>query len=627
MSSVFINNNNVENKYNKLNIRVPESRLKTFCSPSSDVQVLGCLFLEPTLLKSYKLDTSDFLDTFHQIIFAAIFNLVRHDYETVDAYLIDDYLRENFPTPYKIFERNDGIDFLNNISAMAILSNFKANYNMVKKWSVLRELARSGIDVSEFHDPDDVDSENNELRRYRLQETDVDEIIGFYRSKILAINNKFNSKQGRDSIQAGSEEIELLIDKWKKSTDFGLCYSSNLLTTVTYGIRKKRLTVLSAASGTGKTRLNIATICHSFAPRYWNPIKKEWEDNPHGTQNKALYIGTEMELVQEIEPILLAYIACVPQDHIQFGNYEDGEEERVREAIEILRKGKNIFLEYVPDYDITTLESIIEEHVTLNGVSHVFFDYIHTTTELISEFQSAARAKMQVREDQVLANLSLKLKELTRKYNISIDTCTQVSGDYKNEGNRDATIIRGSKAIVDKIDIGYIVSRPTPKELKLISPHFKQGVNVKPPNICLSVYKNRGGKYNNVKIWLYVDYDTMRVHDLFVTDYEGEKLPIEESFVQITEDQQVIVYTGKKNIGKYDKTAKRLMDGIKISNEDLKEIYEKNTEETYDEFEGLSEEDKKRLKYHMDSTSTVAYLDERDEEVPDTELDEDDFDY
>lgn len=35
------------------------------------------------------------------------------------------------------------------------------------------------------------------------------------------------------------------------------------------------------------------------------------------------------------------------------------------------------------------------------------------------------------------------------------------------------------------------------------------------------MYKNRGGKYNNIKIWLNVDYDTMRVHDAFVTDYNG----------------------------------------------------------------------------------------------------------
>lgn len=174
-----------------------------------------------------------------------------------------------------------------------------------------------------------------------------------------------------------------------------------------------------------------------------------------------------------------------------------------------------------------------------------------------------------------------------------------------------------SKAIVDKIDIGYIVSRPTQQELKLISPIVKKGVNVENPNICLSVYKNRGGKYNNVKIWLYIDYDTMRVHDMFITDYEGAELPIAKSYVAITEDQKVVVYTDKKNIGKYDRSSKRRMEGIRISQEDLEEVENQ-----------LSEEDQKRLQYHMDSTNTVAFLEETsDTQIPDTELDEDDFDY
>ena len=182
---------------------------------------------------------------------------------------------------------------------------------------------------------------------------------------------------------------------------------------------------------------------------YWDVSEEKWVDNPNGTQNCALYIGTEMELIEEIEPIIWAYMAHVPEDHITMNSYEEGEEERVDEAIRILREKGNIYLEYVPDYDISTLEAIIEEHVSSHNVTSVFFDYIHTTTDLISEYQGAAKSKMALREDQVLGNLSTKLKELTRKYNISIDTWTQVTGDFKNDSNRDQTIVRGSKAIID----------------------------------------------------------------------------------------------------------------------------------------------------------------------------------
>ena len=195
--------------------------------------------------------------------------------------------------------------------------------------------------------------------------------------------------------------------------------------------------------------MSVANLCYSFVPKYYDSKLGKFVDNPHGKNNSALYIGTEMELIEEVEPILWSYIADVPEDHILFGSYDDGEEERVNEAIKILQEEGHIYLEYVPDYDIHTLENVIEQHVLQHGVKHVFFDYIMITTDLISEFQSQAKAHMNIREDQVLSNVSTKLKELTRKYNISIDTWTQVSGDWKDERNRDQTIVRGSRAIID----------------------------------------------------------------------------------------------------------------------------------------------------------------------------------
>ena len=62
----------------------------------------------------------------------------------------------------------------------------------------------------------------------------------------------FSTRYGRDSVKAGSAEAKLQKELWKKKKDFGLSYSSNFLTAVTNGIRKKRFTVSSAGTGTGK---------------------------------------------------------------------------------------------------------------------------------------------------------------------------------------------------------------------------------------------------------------------------------------------------------------------------------------------------------------------------------------
>lgn len=165
--------------------------------------------------------------------------------------------------------------------------------------------------------------------------------------------------------------------------------------------------------------------------------------------NGALYIGTEMELLEEIDPILWAYVADVPQEHIEFNMYEDDEEERVNEAIRILEHEANIWFEYLPQYDSSMLEEVIEEHKIKHNINYVWFDYIHTTVELISEYSAESKTKMVVREDQVLAGLSNKLKSLTRRFDISLESSTQVTGDFKNESNRDQTIVRGAKSIID----------------------------------------------------------------------------------------------------------------------------------------------------------------------------------
>ena len=245
-----------------------------------------------------------------------------------------------------------------------------------------------------------------------------------------------------------------------------------------------------------------------------------------------------MELLEEIDPILWAYIADVPQDHIEFNMYEEGEEERVDKAIDILEHEANIWFEYVPEYDANTLEEVIEQHKLDHNIEYVWFDYISSTVELNSEYASESKVKMVVREDQVLANLSKKLKNFTRKFDVSIDSFTQVTGDFKNEANRDQTIVRGAKSIIDKADGAMIAMPPTEKELKKVEPITRELLNKPAPNLVYSLYKNRGGKWNKIKIWLYIDYSTMRVHDLFVTDYEYKLIKdIEKTYINVSDEE------------------------------------------------------------------------------------------
>lgn len=499
---------------------VAKKELNKYINKSAVNEVLGSILTHPELLKEFKITTNDFVETFHKLVFGAINNLAKSGVKVIDAVAIDEYL-SHYETQYILFKKNNGIEYLERIAEACEPVNARYYYEQLKKFTLLRRYVEHGIDVSEFYDPEEISPKVIESKREFLDKCSSNDIIDYFKKQQLEITAPFLIGEGRDSKKAGVGGHEQK-EKWKKSVAWGLGYASAYLTSVTHGIRTKRLTIKSAGSGVGKTRTSLSDLCYACVPKYYDSKRGTWCENPNGTFNGGLYIGTEMELLEEIDPILWAYMADVPQDHIEYNTYTEGEEERVDEAIRILEEEANIWLEYVPQYDVNTLESIIEEHKIKHDIKYVWFDYIHATAELVSEYSSQLNTRMSVREDQVLAALSTQLKNICRKYDIALNTGTQVSGDFRTENNRDETIVRGARAIIDKADIAMIAMPPTRVELKRVEPILRKMMNKKTPNLIYSVYKNRGGKYKKVKIWLYVDYSTMRIHDLFVTDYEDK---------------------------------------------------------------------------------------------------------
>ena len=106
-------------------------------------------------------------------------------------------------------------------------------------------------------------------------------------------------------------------------------------------------------------------------------------------------------------------------------------------------------------------------------------------------------------------------------------TATQLNMSYKTDSMPDQNLLRGSKAIADKIDWGAILLPVTQDDLdKLETVLENNASNI--PNIKMSVYKNRRGKYSNCFLWMYANKGTARFNGLFLTDWNYELIPIEE---------------------------------------------------------------------------------------------------
>ena len=155
---------------------------------SSIREVLGCILLDPTLLDNHALYIDDFAEPFHQLVYLAISNLYIAGNKKLDAYIIDSYLKENHPPKYPIYQRNNGIKYIELAMEIAEPDNFEANYNELKKFTALRQLYLQGFDITEIFDPDEIDPQIAEQKCHRLEEMDVGDILDVFKTKLDSVS-------------------------------------------------------------------------------------------------------------------------------------------------------------------------------------------------------------------------------------------------------------------------------------------------------------------------------------------------------------------------------------------------------------------------------------------------------
>lgn len=294
---------------------------------------------------------------------------------------------------------------------------------------------------------------------------------------------------------------------------------------------------------THNTRISIADACRLAISQYYDPDTKKWIQTT--CESPVLFITTELEL-NEIQTMLWAYVACVPEEHILDNKYVDDEEDRVEKAIQIVENSK-FYAVYIANFDMEDIESIIKRHKIQYGIEYVFHDYIFTSAKIFTEMSNKAKG-FKLREDQSLMVFSDKLKSLCNKYNIHIDSSTQTNDEWKNTKNPDQSVIRGARAIADKVDIGFIGLEPSEKDKEAIGqimPKLGMAFNTQ-PNLVYHVYKVRRGKYNHVKVFIHFDYGTLRTTDMFVTDRDYHLLDIKRTNIEVVLEQTDMTEEAKK---------------------------------------------------------------------------------
>ena len=420
---------------------------------------------------------------------------------------------------YENFKKQNGIQYLNDCLEISNLSNFDYYYNRLKKLSALRSLKEDGFDISKIYNENENDIVKEKIQQDKLNQMTLDDIFNTF---IKSINDLQCDYICNDDSEEGliTTGIDNLFEELQQNPEIGIPLQGKIYNTVVRGARQKKYYLISGSTGSGKSRQMIGHACTIAFPERFDTKKNKWIVTGKG--EKVLFFGTEMEK-DETQTMILAHISGINEDKILNNYYENPEEkQRIYDAIKVMQHYQDNFIFVrVGDPSIGQVKSLIRKEVLKYDIKYVFYDYIFSSPGLLTEYKN-----LNLREDVILTLLSTALKDLANELNIFIMSGTQLNGNWQDfKGLRNQNLIRGSKGIVDKIDVGGISLPVTQEEHQTID-ILARKLGKDLPTQVQDIYKVRRGKYNRVRIWSKVDLGTCRTEDLFLTDAEGNEIPI-----------------------------------------------------------------------------------------------------
>lgn len=496
--------------------------------------LFGCYCINPRFIldEKYVTNGNDYPENFHKMLWGAMVNIAKKgNVSKITPIDIENEISQ-FDTALSLWKNNNGWEYVEESISMATdnVLNVGKYFDDVRKYSIVRNASEQlKMDVSFIFD----ESDDTKLEEFNKM-TSMD--------ALNEINNKFmdfksmwkNIFGDNYSFKVGDGIINRLNEHKNQQNVYGYPFQSGYLTTVYRGMRKKKYILRSSVSGGGKSRSSLADGCNMVSDRIYDWNKKQWI--PTGESQPVLFISTELEKA-EIQDIILAHVSGIDQDRIEEWNDMTAEEEKILDESAKYIESYQYFVEYMPDFTIDLISETIEKYVLNYGIVACFFDYINDSPSLYEYYYNKTHTRL--RTDQILFLFSAALKSVCNKFGIYLGSATQLNDNYKEDNNKDAGALKGSKAIIEKADGGILALPVTHKDLKrlksILESEGRFGTLV--PNMAYYIFKNRGGKWKAIIIWTKLNMGTMREVDCFVTDYNYELIvDIEKTLIDFQLD-------------------------------------------------------------------------------------------
>jgi len=494
------------------------------------IQIIGTLFKEPSYfdLEEYSFSIDDFYTDFHKILFSSIYNIYILGAKEITLAAIEDYLTQR-PKQLAEYKAQNGAEYLLNCAEVANPQLLGFYYKKLKKFSLMRAYESIGMNLSWLLDMDNIlDLKKKEKQENEFDNMSLEDIVNLINDKIDGIKEEYVDKTEDDTCQIGDGILDML-ESLKASPDLGIPLYGKYINTVTRGARLGRFYLRSAATNVGKTRAMIGDACFIGCSELYDLETKKWKEI--GVEQPTLFIATEQSL-DEVQRMALAFLSGVNEDHIALSEYENDEYDRVIYAANVLASSKLMF-KSMPDFSLQDIENIIKKNIRENDVKYIFFDYIHTSLGILSEI-SQRSGGVKLREDNVLFMMSVKIKDICTQYGVFVMSSTQLNGDWKESETPDQNLLRGAKAIADKIDWGAIMLEVTPEDLEKIQPILSKN-GFEKPNIKMSLYKNRANAHKGEYMFMKANKGICRFDTLFITDWSFKLLDVIDMKIKVEE--------------------------------------------------------------------------------------------
>ena len=508
--------------------------VKEIYDSSNSNFLLGALLNNPRLCldNDMPIDPKDFEPVLlHKIIFASIYNLARKGVKECDEIIIKEFL-DNYPSHLSTFQDNDGLNYVSTIKKLSNEHNYEYYYDILRKYSAVRDYYEMGNDISNFWDFES----NLEDNHISMSIYTLEDVISFYDKKNSETKMKYTVKSGVETMIVG-DGFEELLDRFQDSPMIGAGLASPMLNSLYRGVNRGHLVLRGAPSSFGKTTMAIADLCNMSSLVVWDEEREEFVDNPY-YQGKGYLIHTEQKMETEIQPRIISTIAKIPYHTVLNGTFNAIEKERLKMASRWLKESELQLINY-PTFTGTGLRTRIE-NLALNGYQYGVFDYLWASTYAFADLRKMNSSA--VREDQLLLHLTDTLKLSAEETNTGIMTMIQLNGKEKELDIVDEGCLFGGRSVKTKLDCGSIYMAPKTKELTLVEDlivkwnkeNNKDRFNgMILPNAISHVFKARYNQYgSNLKIWHLVDNSSGQITDMFATRSDNTPVEIPRLYIE-----------------------------------------------------------------------------------------------